>query len=240
MATIHFSCPHCSHSMQVPATIEGKRGKCPACGETAIITQSAPVSPSDPLSVPGAPQPPEINPGDRGQGSAIHPGPSAGTRTRRSSDSSPKQLFSKVMGGLKPETSPLPVGNPRYPNLTKYLAILEILIKILFYIGLIAIILLVAWMMLLGLWLMLTNPFGYDEEFQTTEWNSVTQKMEDVTETYHIDSTFLPGLGLFIGSPIGGLLYCLLLLWGRLVALAGVEIVRVFMDVESNTRKQET
>lgn len=31
MSTINFTCPHCSRSMQLPAALEGKQGKCPSC-----------------------------------------------------------------------------------------------------------------------------------------------------------------------------------------------------------------
>jgi hypothetical protein len=38
-------------------------------------------------------------------------------------------------------------------------------------------------------------------------------------------------------SIIGGIIYFLFLLWFRLVALASLELIRVFMDNEANTRK---
>jgi|GEM_PF-2690421 len=44
---IQFTCPHCSHQMQLPSSTVGKQGKCPGCGE--VVTISAPVS-QTPLS----------------------------------------------------------------------------------------------------------------------------------------------------------------------------------------------
>ena len=45
------------------------------------------------------------------------------------------------------------------------------------------------------------------------------------------------GMGMIVGSIFGGALYYLVLIWFRLVALASLEMIRVFMDNESNTRK---
>ena len=58
-ATIHFTCPRCSHTMKLPASAAGKKGKCPACGAVVEITSTAAENPSaglleigpDPLSV---------------------------------------------------------------------------------------------------------------------------------------------------------------------------------------------
>ena len=33
MNTIRALCSHCGHEMQLPATLAGKQGKCPACDQ---------------------------------------------------------------------------------------------------------------------------------------------------------------------------------------------------------------
>ena len=43
---IQFTCPHCSHQMQLPSSTVGKQGKCPGCGEVVTITASQPVQSS--------------------------------------------------------------------------------------------------------------------------------------------------------------------------------------------------
>jgi len=35
--TIQFTCPECSHQIQLPSTAFGKQGKCPACGQVVSI-----------------------------------------------------------------------------------------------------------------------------------------------------------------------------------------------------------
>ena len=37
-ATIQFTCPQCSHTMQLPAATEGRQGKCPSCAAVVRIT----------------------------------------------------------------------------------------------------------------------------------------------------------------------------------------------------------
>jgi hypothetical protein len=37
---IHFICPHCSYSKQLPASIEGQQGRCPSCSTVTTIKAS--------------------------------------------------------------------------------------------------------------------------------------------------------------------------------------------------------
>ena len=37
MSTITFICPHCSHSVNLPANLVGQRGKCPSCQQVVTI-----------------------------------------------------------------------------------------------------------------------------------------------------------------------------------------------------------
>ena len=52
---IDFTSPCCSFTMQVPATLEGKQGKCPRCGSVVLITATP--TPSPPQPTPSPPQP---------------------------------------------------------------------------------------------------------------------------------------------------------------------------------------
>jgi len=52
---IDFTSPCCSFTMQVPATLEGKQGKCPRCGGAVLITATP--TPSPPQPTPSPPQP---------------------------------------------------------------------------------------------------------------------------------------------------------------------------------------
>mgnify|MGYP001987066739 CR=1 FL=1 len=36
-AKIQFTCPQCSHQMNLPTSAEGKQGKCPGCGEVVTM-----------------------------------------------------------------------------------------------------------------------------------------------------------------------------------------------------------
>lgn len=45
MSTINFTCPHCSHTVQLPETLLGKQGKCPQCGASVTVTH--PVTPAE-------------------------------------------------------------------------------------------------------------------------------------------------------------------------------------------------
>ena len=39
--SIHFNCPHCSHTMQFPAAVEGKQGKCPSCSVVVTVANNS-------------------------------------------------------------------------------------------------------------------------------------------------------------------------------------------------------
>ena len=59
MSTINFSCPHCGHTLKLPTSFLGKKGKCPKCGvvnELIIPAESQPSAPVMPdASQPSAP-----------------------------------------------------------------------------------------------------------------------------------------------------------------------------------------
>ncbi|MEL0096947.1 MAG: hypothetical protein VW875_13960 [Planctomycetaceae bacterium] len=95
-------------------------------------------------------------------------------------------------------------GNARYPNLSKYLSIIDIVIKIGFWVLLVVYGLVVVSIILQGLNLMVNFP--------------------------------AEGIGMIIGGVIAAPLLFLWLLFLRLVAYASSELLRVFMDIESNTR----
>ena len=52
---IDFTSPCCSFTMQVPATLEGKKGKCPRCGSVVLITATPTPSPPQPAASPAQP-----------------------------------------------------------------------------------------------------------------------------------------------------------------------------------------
>ncbi|MBT5123831.1 MAG: hypothetical protein HOM32_04410, partial [Planctomycetaceae bacterium] len=61
MSKINFTCPHCSHTMQLPSTLLGKQGKCPSCRSVATITNvpdNPSLSPQQPLQQQPLPQQP--------------------------------------------------------------------------------------------------------------------------------------------------------------------------------------
>ena len=164
--------------------------------------------------------------------------PANPTKTsRRARDSAGKTVRRKVLGSLIGASSRQPVGNERYPNLTRYLAIMDILIRVFFIIGLVVLILAVAIAVISGLFLIASSLSGWTEEWEVTEYNWRTDQEETVVETYYHPSTFLEGLVAIGSGIVGGILGYLLLLWCRLVALASLEMIRVFVDNESNTRK---
>lgn len=103
---------------------------------------------------------------------------------------------------------------------------------------------------IVGLYLIVSNPFGWTEEFKVNkqQQNVETNQLENVLDKngdpvmvikrkiYH-RSTCLEGLGIIIGGIVGGIVSYLVLLWWRLLSLAFIEWIRVSMDNESNTRK---
>ena len=46
MSNIHFTCPHCSFSKQLPASAEGMQGNCPSCNAVVTILADAPTNPA--------------------------------------------------------------------------------------------------------------------------------------------------------------------------------------------------
>jgi hypothetical protein len=48
MSTITFTCPHCTHTIQLPDTLLGKQGKCSSCNTVVTIIANAPANPAIP------------------------------------------------------------------------------------------------------------------------------------------------------------------------------------------------
>lgn len=64
-ATIHFTCPQCSHTMQLPETLVGTQGKCPSCGQVITVQMSLNNSPlATPLLPSGSTAQPGTSPLD--------------------------------------------------------------------------------------------------------------------------------------------------------------------------------
>ena len=177
--------------MQLSETLVGQQGACPSCGQT-ITVQPSPTSP------PVGPPPAGVPPFGPPVGSSPPEGFSNTVGTTA------KKLFGQVTDSLKPMDSDSQ-GNIRYPNLSKYLALSETLIKIGFIVGLVLLLLGVVAGILAGVRTLLRDP--------------------------------VEGILIVVGSILGGALYLLFLWLWRLVALAMTELLRVFMDIEINTRR---
>ena len=199
MSNINCTCPHCSHTMQLDETLVGQQGKCPSCGQTIMVQQSFGTPPvgTPPVGTPplpsGSPEQPEISTKD----AALALSSAAGTTA--------KKLFGQVTDSLKPMDS-TSEGNNRYPNLSKYLALSETLIKIAYIVGLVLLIIGVVWGILTGVWVLFHVPFE--------------------------------GIIFIVLSILGGAFYFLFLWLWRMMALAMTELLRVFMDIEINTRQR--
>jgi len=203
MNNINCTCPHCSHTMQLSETLVGQQGKCPSCGQTITVQQSLGASPlgASPLGTPPVgtpPLPPDspAQPGISTKDAALALTSAAGTTA--------KKLFGQVTDSLRPMDSTSD-GNNRYPNLSKYLALSETLIKIVYIVSLVILILGVVGGILIGV-------FGIFQE------------------------GIVFGFIVILLSIIGGALYYLFLWLWRMMALAMTELLRVFMDIEINTR----
>ena len=168
------------------------------------------------------------------------------TSTKKRRRSTPNRFFKLFRESFYGASSPYTIGNERYPNLTLYLAIMDTFIRVVFAIIQIALLLAVVLSLLTGFYLIVSNPFGYTEEYELREWNEDTGNWETVLNefglpvienTFYIPSTFPEGLGAIIGAIAGGVICYLLILWWRLLSLASLEMIRVFIDNESNTRK---
>lgn len=202
MSQINVTCPLCSHQMVVPASLEGKQGKCPACQKMIMVNASVPDPfQSGALPTPQFTQPPTpqfTQPPTQAQTTATQAG-SSGASSRFSS------VYEKAKAAAIDNTNQKSVeGNARYPNLSKYLSIIDIVIKIGFWVLLVVYGLVVVSIIFQGLNLMVNFPGE--------------------------------GIGMIIGGVIAAPLLFLWLLFLRLVAYASSELLRVFMDIESNTR----
>ena len=172
--------------------------------------------------------------------------PSATNRRRSTSGSTTNRFFKLFRNSFYGASSPYTIGNERYPNLTRYLAIMDTFIRVFFAIVQIALILAVVFSIFTGLYFIVSNPFGYTKEYELREWNQETDKWETVLNeagepviehTQYFRSTFFEGLGAIIAGIAGGAISYLVLLWWRLLSLASLEMIHVFVDNESNTRK---
>ena len=112
--------------------------------------------------------------------------------------------------------SPYLVGNERYPNLTNYLKVMDIVIRIVFMIGFIFLIVGCIIYVGLGLFVIVSAVINWEG---------------------NLLETIFMGVLTILGGILGGLINYLILIWCRLVALASLEMIRVFMDNEANTRK---
>ena len=194
MSQINVTCPLCSHQMVVPASLDGKQGKCPACQKMITVNASVP----DPFQSGALPTPQFTQPTTQAQTTAAQAG-SSGASSRFSS------VYEKAKAAAIDNTNQKSVeGNARYPNLSKYLSIIDIVIKIGFWVLLVVYGLVVVSIIFQGLNLMVNFPGE--------------------------------GIGMIIGGVIAAPLLFLWLLFLRLVAYASSELLRVFMDIESNTR----
>ena len=349
MKSISVTCVNCGHNMSIPETLLGKQGKCPACGQITTIRASNEIAqqdfsqqplPQQPLPqqpLPQQPLPQQPLP----QQPFATPNIGAMAFTRAKSEENKRRvaksknvartILDSKFGGLQGARSHLSIGNDRYPNLTKYLAVLDILIRIIFMIGIVILLVALVVGMLAGLYLMISNPFGYyagggainitvvsgntitDGDYFNIEVGGLNKYFEfdvgdgvrpedyrgqftpvifskesssaevaqaigralevdgDFVDVTVIDnvvgvgnddanegiynrnvlvkfkdvnsvplryyrSTFLFGIYWFLGTPIAAIIYYFLLVWYRIVALAGIEFIRVFLDTEENTR----
>jgi hypothetical protein len=106
----------------------------------------------------------------------------------------------------------------RYPNLIRYLYIADLIYKIQFWIGAAAGVVL----FFMGLWA------GFQSIPETIESN-----FGDFTRGSWLEAIGTPFLVTFVFLPI----YYILLWLGYIVAVAATEMIRVFIDVENNTRQ---
>jgi hypothetical protein len=129
MAEINVSCPLCGHQMTLPAELNGQRGQCPKCNQAFLISGSSIGQPTGGL---GQPLPPPL------------PSASVQHTAGGPSDfgSAASAAFSTVFEKAKSAATDLSNkksidGNARYPNLSKYLSIVDTVIKACFWIALV-------------------------------------------------------------------------------------------------------
>ena len=129
MAEINVSCPLCGHQMTLPAELNGQRGQCPKCNQAFLISGSSIGQPTGGL---GQPLPPPL------------PSASVQHTAGGPSDfgSAASAAFSTVFEKAKSAATDLSNkksidGNARYPNLSKYLSIVDTVIKACFCIALV-------------------------------------------------------------------------------------------------------
>ena len=179
MASIQ--CPHCRHEASVPSLepLLGKNVKCPSCNQSFTVS-----SDSSPVIQTGAP--------------AAMAAPNA---------YAPRRQKSNRAWYLPLEYDPTAATSAgRYPNLLRYIGIIEVLQKVFFWIAVVLGILYGVAVILMGAYTIFT-------------------------------ADMLLGLGIIFGGAIGVALYMGIVWLGYISAMAGTVFLRVFIDVENNTRQ---
>tara|TARA_Y100001934_G_scaffold61190_1_gene75793 strand:+ start:202 stop:795 length:594 start_codon:yes stop_codon:yes gene_type:complete len=129
MAEINVSCPLCGHQMTLPAELNGQRGQCPNCNQAFLISGSPIGQPTGGL---GQPLPPPL-PSASVQHTAGGPSDFGSAASAAFSTVFEKAKSAAIDSSNKKSVS----GNARYPNLSKYLSIVDTVIKVCFWIALV-------------------------------------------------------------------------------------------------------
>ena len=178
MSMITVACVHCKHSMQLPANLAGKQGKCPSCGQ--IIT--VPNQSFEPIN------------SDSTKSKALETAKIFGSR-----------VIDLAKTAADASETPSRTSNNRYPNLSNYIRVMEKITTIGFWIQ-------VAILLIVGVGTIIASILGI---FRIVDVHPFTM------------------IAAIIGMPIG---YLILVIW-RMVCNASTEAMRVFMDIEQNTRE---
>ena len=129
MAEINVSCPLCGHQMTLPAELNGQRGQCPNCNQAFLISGSPIGQPTGGL---GQPLPPPL-PSASVQNTAGGPSDFGSAASAAFSTVFEKAKSAAIDSSNKKSID----GNARYPNLSKYLSIVDTVIKVCFWIALV-------------------------------------------------------------------------------------------------------
>ena len=129
MAEINVSCPLCGHQMTLPAELNGQRGQCPKCNQAFLISGSSIGQPTSGL---GQPLPPPL-PSASVQNTAGGPSDFGSAASAAFSTVFEKAKSAAIDSSNKKSID----GNARYPNLSKYLGIVDTVIKVCFWIALV-------------------------------------------------------------------------------------------------------
>jgi len=179
MASIQ--CPHCRHEASVPSLdpLLGKNVKCPSCNESFTVSSGS--SPEIQAAPPAAMAPPNVHAPRR--------------PTKNPSWLMPLEYDPKAA-----------TSAGRYPNLLRYIKIVEFLQKCFFWLAIAA-----------GI---LYGVFG------------VFMAVSSL-----ISGEVILAIGILALIVIGGAIYLGTVWLAYISAMAGTEFLRVFIDVENNTRQ---